>query len=156
MDDLDPYLARVLRRVEVDGVGCWIWTASLRDGYGQVRQGGSTRGAHRVVYELLVGDVEPDLDLDHLCRRRHCVNPDHLQPVTRRENLERSPITHVGLAMRGHRVAARHSVLSPSDIPIIRARLAAGDTKAAIARSYGVTAPAIGSIARGRTWTQVA
>ena len=94
-------LARLLSKVEVDGIGCWMWTASTRDGYGQIRSGTSVRGAHLVMYEQLVGQVAPGKELDHLCRRRACVNPDHLEPVTRRQNLLRSPITAASLHRAG-------------------------------------------------------
>lgn len=69
--------------------GCWPWTASLRGGYGQVRDGARVRAAHVVVYELLVGPVPPGLVLDHLCRRADCVNPVHLDPVEQYENVRR-------------------------------------------------------------------
>lgn len=45
--------------------------------------------AHRLVYELLVGPIPDGLQLDHLCRNRGCVRPDHLEPVTRRTNILR-------------------------------------------------------------------
>ena len=68
--------------------GCWEWTGSiLRSGYGQfsVASFGSFL-PHRVAFHLLVGEVSPDLDVDHLCRNPRCVNPDHLQLVTKRVN----------------------------------------------------------------------
>lgn len=48
------------------------------------------RRAHRVVYESLVGPIPAGLELDHTCRVRRCVNPDHLEPVTHAENQRRS------------------------------------------------------------------
>lgn len=66
--------------------GCWIWTASL-DHRGYARLGDFK--AHRVAYQLYKGIVPVGLDLDHLCRVRCCVNPDHLEPVTRSENNRR-------------------------------------------------------------------
>lgn len=69
---------------------CWEWVGSRsQDGYGVVtirdpRKVG--RYAHRVVYEALVGPIPEGLTIDHLCRNRGCVNPDHLEPVTVREN----------------------------------------------------------------------
>lgn len=70
--------------------GCWIWTGcSIPKGHGQIYHDGRMRPAHRVAYEQLVGPVSDDLDVDHLCRNPACVRPDHLEPVTRRENVLR-------------------------------------------------------------------
>lgn len=76
--------------IREDEAGCWIWHgARFRGGYGAVGWDGSTRCAHRVIWELMVCDLPRRLDLDHLCRVRACVNPDHLEPVTRSMNLIR-------------------------------------------------------------------
>ncbi len=65
---------------------CWLWTGSLNaDGYGNFRG----RGAHRVAYELVIGPIPEGHTLDHLCRVRHCVRPDHLEPLTLGENVLR-------------------------------------------------------------------
>lgn len=79
---------------QVDAMGvCWEWTgAKMHKGYGTISINGRTCRAHRIAYESLVGPIPPGLVLDHLCRVHHCVNPDHLQPVTHRVNTFRSPI----------------------------------------------------------------
>jgi hypothetical protein len=70
--------------------GCWLWTASCAaNGYGQTSWTKRNCKVHRVAYETLVGQVTAGLDLDHLCRVRSCCNPDHLEPITRSENLRR-------------------------------------------------------------------
>lgn len=78
------------------GPGCWVWTGFLRNGYGRLKtgQGDETVAVHRLSYELLVGPIPAGLEIDHLCRNRACVRPDHLEPVTSRENVLRgvSPI----------------------------------------------------------------
>jgi hypothetical protein len=75
---------------EVDpATGCWLWVRALTTaGYGAwFRDGG--RLAHRIVYQRLVGPIPRGLTIDHLCRTRRCVNPDHLEPVSMRVNLLR-------------------------------------------------------------------
>lgn len=69
---------------------CWLWTgATSEKGYGHFGAGGRSRLAHRVAYELIVGVIPEGLTIDHLCRVRNCVNPDHLEPVTGAENTRR-------------------------------------------------------------------
>jgi hypothetical protein len=69
---------------------CWLWTGSSdRLGYGRFSTWPSVTLAHRFAYELLAGPIPDGLVIDHLCRTPSCVNPDHLEPVTQRENLRR-------------------------------------------------------------------
>lgn len=76
--------------------GCWLWTgATTSGGYSSIRTNGSARQGHLVIYEMLRGPLpEPFSELDHLCRTRCCVNPDHMEPVTRGENNRRSTCHH--------------------------------------------------------------
>jgi hypothetical protein len=87
------FWAKVSKAGSVD---CWVWRAArIPDGYGQFGNGDDPSRstlAHRVAYELLVGPIPEGLVIDHLCRNRPCVNPAHLEPVTRRENTMRSAI----------------------------------------------------------------
>ena len=70
--------------------GCWLWAASVDSGsYGTFKVNGSVVGAHRYAYELANGPIPKGLDLDHKCRVRGCVNPDHLEAVTHAENIRR-------------------------------------------------------------------
>lgn len=74
--------------------GCWLWTGALVRGYGRVGIPATRRTmpAHRYYWERVNGPVPDGLEMDHLCRVRACVNPDHLEPVTRSENMRRSPL----------------------------------------------------------------
>jgi hypothetical protein len=81
--------------------GCWLWDANqTRGGYGLFRMGELMRYAHVLAFEAARGPRPDGMDLDHLCRVRCCVNPDHLEPVTRRENCLRG--------LTGHAAGARN------------------------------------------------
>lgn len=70
---------------------CWNWIAGKAKGYGvfSLSQPHRNIAAHRWAWQYLRGDIPEGLDLDHLCRNRACVNPWHLEPVTRRVNILR-------------------------------------------------------------------
>lgn len=82
---LNPRIAGKIE--EHQETACWLWQGEMnRNGYGRVWVNGKRLMAHRVVYESLRGPIGEGLLLDHLCRNRACCNPDHLEPVTHREN----------------------------------------------------------------------
>lgn len=69
---------------------CWLWNQKLHDdGYARPKLGGRRVYAHRLSWEAFIGPISEWLELDHRCRVKHCVNPDHLEPVTGLENLKR-------------------------------------------------------------------
>jgi hypothetical protein len=80
-------IVRFARKIEVDEIsGCWCWTASLNNaGYGNFN--GTL--AHRFIYQYVFDAIPAGLQVDHLCRNRRCVNPQHLQIVTAVENFIR-------------------------------------------------------------------
>jgi hypothetical protein len=90
---------RIEFHIRRDSTGCWLWTGVLGvDGYARVSVGGRLRSAHRTSYEVHVGPIPEGLQIDHLCRVRHCVNPEHLEPVTAQTNTR-----------RGQTIAAKHA-----------------------------------------------
>lgn len=93
---LCSHLCQFFAKIEFAETGCWIWRAALSPaGYGAFRG----VSAHRWAYEHVgAGTLIKGLELDHLCRVRACVNPDHVEQVTHAENMRRS----VGLALRTH------------------------------------------------------
>lgn len=79
---------------------CWLWQGSVGShGYGMVSVAGRPLLAHRYFYQELAGPIPDGLELDHLCRVPLCVRPDHLEPVTHRENLLRG-MSRAGVGMR--------------------------------------------------------
>lgn len=96
----DPRLPpRFWSKVHVAESGCWEWTAWIKPaGYGYYNTNGSTNLAHRFAYATLVAAIPAHLMCDHLCRNRRCVNPNHIEPVTNREN-----------ALRGETINARNA-----------------------------------------------
>lgn len=67
--------------------GCVLWTRmTTHDGYGRIKSHGRHLWAHREAYEAYVGQIPAGLTIDHKCRVRCCINPDHLEAVTKREN----------------------------------------------------------------------
>jgi HNH endonuclease len=82
-------LIRFWSKVDTSGA-CWLWTGQkTRLGYGYVKWRQRSMLPHRVAYQLLVGPIPDGLELDHLCRNRLCVNPNHLEPVDHRSNILR-------------------------------------------------------------------
>jgi len=81
---------RILRRAHQDG-DCWLAGFGVHThGYASATRHKRSYSAHRVVYVYLRGEIPEGLQLDHLCRVKHCVNPDHLEPVTAQVNVLRS------------------------------------------------------------------
>lgn len=123
---------RLLAMVDKTGSECWLWTGCLGgQGYGWLRVNGRSVPAHRVSYELFVGPVPEGLTLDHTCHNddescpggdaclhRRCVNPAHLEPVTRGENVMRGRgFSRVNAAKthcpKGHRYSATNTYTPP-------------------------------------------
>lgn len=120
--------------------GCWEWSGGLRpDGYGQFSMRGKRR-PHRLAYEMEVGRIPADLQLDHLCRNRRCVRPSHLEPVTPAENSRRGGGTKLLL----------------DQVRSMRAAYAAGGvTQQALAARFGVSLGSVSKVLRRRRWRDV-
>ena len=98
--------ARFWRLVEKTET-CWNWKSYTHNGYGEFDVKKKTRRAHRISYTLLRGEIPAGMTLDHLCRNRACVNPDHLEPVPLKENTARgagysATVHRTGVCGKGH------------------------------------------------------
>lgn len=85
--DIKEYLLK--RVTKAPGKDCWFWNGSLNGGYGRSNINGKQQYAHRLSYEAFVGPIPEGMYLDHLCRNRSCINPEHLEIVTHAENIRR-------------------------------------------------------------------
>ncbi|WDA36444.1 HNH endonuclease signature motif containing protein [Sphingobium sp. YC-XJ3] len=93
----DATAERFFSKVDKNGPnGCWIWIGPRRPikdtgkpGYGRFYTSGKAISCHKYSYQLLKGSIPSGLVLDHLCRVQECVNPDHLEAVTNKENIMR-------------------------------------------------------------------
>jgi hypothetical protein len=88
--NLKTEIERFKEKITIDNNGCWNWTAAKNmGGYGQFKFNRKMIYAHRFSYAFHKGSIPKDLTLDHLCRNRACVNPEHLEPVIQKENILR-------------------------------------------------------------------
>lgn len=116
--------------------GCWNWNLSkFHLGYGRIRHKSKDLSAHVWVYTMLVGPIPNGRQLDHLCRNKACVNPDHLEPVTASENVRRGP----------------QSKINRDIAALIRAEK--GTRLADTAERYGVSKSLVSLIQLGKLWT---
>ena len=89
-------LTRLVRTKVIEcECGCWYWTgATDSGGYSKFKLRGKTIVLHRYAYERLIGEIPDEMTIDHLsCTSRRCINPAHMQIVTRSENSERANAT---------------------------------------------------------------
>ena len=118
------------------GTPCWIWQhAKNHAGYGVTTVSGTSTLAHRASYQMYVGSIPLGLQLDHLCRVRACVNPDHLEPVTGTVNVRRSAVAK----------------LTPDAVAEIPATPA---TQTTLAAQHGVTQGHVSRIKNNLTWRE--
>lgn len=125
--DIKMLFERAMSKVEKTE-SCWIWKGNINEhGYGRFFSPDRTNfRAHKLIYELLVGPVPNGLVLDHLCRNRACVNPNHLEPVTIGVNVLRGIGITAMCAVKthcpkGHEYSVENTYVSPKRARYCRA-----------------------------------
>jgi hypothetical protein len=146
-----PLAERFWEKVEKTET-CWLWTGGLlKTGYGSIRDNGKALRAHRVAYELLVGQIPDGMLLRHSCDNPKCVNPAHLIPGTAAQNSQDA--LDRGRAIVGE---AHHNAKIPNHaIATIRAALAAGVPGKYLAKQFGVDPTVISRIKLNKKWKYV-
>lgn len=90
---MDKIPSQIRKKFRVVKSGCWLWIAAKNHyGYGVFNLNQKVVLAHRFLFVLFKGDIPKGKELDHICRVRKCCNPNHLEPVTRQENLLRGSL----------------------------------------------------------------
>jgi hypothetical protein len=97
----DPLAVRLFARIVVSPSGCWLFGPAIEKGwYGKIWDGERAANTHAIVWSWLRGPVPEGRELDHLCRNRPCCNPDHMEPVTHKENCMRGLLPIIGRLRR--------------------------------------------------------
>lgn len=79
------------KRIKINPLtNCWEWLGAKSNGYGIGRFQGKKHRVHRISYNLFMGTIPKEKELDHKCGNKSCVNPEHLEPVKHKENVFRS------------------------------------------------------------------
>lgn len=120
-----PLQKRIKDNTITDQNGCWVWQKRIQwNGYAQICVGSRTDNsrknvnAHRASYEAFVGPLKQGFHIDHLCRNRACVNPEHLEQVTPKENVHRSDAVYKRLMSKtrciwGHAFTDKNTYIWP-------------------------------------------
>jgi len=131
--------------------GCWNWQAYKFKGYGQIRINGKTYKAHRVAYQLYVGEISDGMCVCHSCDNKSCVNPDHLFLGTQADNMH--DCSDKGRESSGEK--RWNTKLTNAQVLTIRAMHREGVRNCDLAKEYGVARPVISRIVNRRRWAHV-
>lgn len=139
---------------DVTDPGCWEWRGPRHsDGYGRVAVGGARTGAHRLAYEAWVGPIPEGQIVRHKCDNPPCINPDHLEVGTNKDNTH--DMIRRGRFVRVYGERANGSKLTAHQVLEVIRRHHDGQTVRSIAAHFGVVESTIRHILAGRTWVEL-
>lgn len=135
---------------------CWEWNGGInpKSGYGILRTGARTEPPHRVAYRVFIGDLDSSEFVLHRCDNRRCVRPDHLRVGTNQANMDDMNAKGRGRFVHGE--IHGNAKLSDTDVSTIRASIAGGATRRAVATRFGISAGHVSRIVSGKARTRPA
>ena len=136
-------------KVIPEPLGCHIWIAGRCCGYGVIRVSGQTVRAHRIAWQLYVGEIPIGLNVLHHCDRKLCVNPRHLFLGTQIDNIR--DCVNKGRNRCGNPKGEEHGRAKLTDDEVLAIREMKG-TEAKLAELFGVSRAQINNIRRRRSW----
>jgi hypothetical protein len=150
-----PVTDRFWEKVDKSGE-CWVWTAAKQaSGYGKfvIRKGDTPVGAHRLAYQLEVGDIPEGMYVLHRCDNPSCVRPDHLFVGTHLDNMAdmraKGRWHYTPRNQNGERNPS--SILSDAKVSAMLADLASGGRPVSVARKYGIQYKTLWAIRHRKT-----
>ena len=138
--------------------GCWNWRRTTNsDGYPMLKVAGKMVYAHRLAYELAVGQVPDELHVLHSCDNPRCINPAHLSPGTRSQNMKECSERGRARIPKPIKLGEQNGAAKLTDVDVrsIRRLLHKGVTQQAIADRFAVTQRTISDIKLGKKWRHV-
>lgn len=138
---------RFMDKVQKADEGCWEWLGKKNsNGYGTIRKGRKNKAAHRIMFEIHHGTIDPSMGVHHLCDNPGCVNPDHLAQGDQKENMRQA--VERNRTARGLANAA--AKLTDDQVREMRAKWQNGTTVAGLAKEYGINKKYAREIVKGR------
>jgi hypothetical protein len=134
----------------VDSNGCWNWSKSTWLGYGKTVCNGRSMQAHRFAWSVLVGPIPKDMQVNHKCHNRKCVNPEHLYIGTQQDNMR--DMEQAGRGVK--RIGEAHPKAKLTDLDVVAIRSSI-ETSASLARSLHVSESLIRSVRQRKIWKHV-
>jgi len=149
-----PLRERLLKRFKIVSSGCWEYTGGINNkGYGRIKDDFKNLLAHRVSYEVFIGEIQDDLCVCHKCDNRKCINPSHLFLGTKADNNRDMYEKDRGADHSGENNG--RAKLSAEDVKRIIELREQGLTYKQISKQYPVNVPTIGKVCTGKLWRDI-